>query len=131
MLVASETGSGKTFAYLLPIVQQLANRLQPLKRTDGLVGLVLVPTRELALQTFKALEHVMHGGRGALGGIVVGGESKDNEKRRLRKGTTPRRKRAGRPTCADAPPGKASITPAARTQASTCWWPRRAACSTT
>ena len=28
----------------------------------------------------------MHGARGALGGVVMGGESKDAQKRRLRKG---------------------------------------------
>jgi ATP-dependent RNA helicase DDX31/DBP7 len=57
-----------------------------LRRQDGLVALVLVPTRELAVQTHKALAHAMHGARGAVGGVVLGGESKDAEKRRLRKG---------------------------------------------
>ena len=41
----AETGTGKTAAYLLPIIQRLNERTRP-----GLRVLVLAPTRELALQ---------------------------------------------------------------------------------
>ncbi len=44
MMIQSRTGSGKTGAYLLPILE-LVNPLQP-----GCQALVLVPTRELAVQ---------------------------------------------------------------------------------
>ncbi len=52
LILLSPTGSGKTLAYLLPLV----NRLQP--ENDGVQAVVLVPSRELALQTeqvFKSL----------------------------------------------------------------------------
>lgn len=46
------TGSGKTAAYLWPMIVHIMG--QPdLKRGDGPIGLVLVPTRELALQVYS------------------------------------------------------------------------------
>lgn len=45
------TGSGKTAAYLWPMIVHIMG--QPdLKKGDGPIGLVLVPTRELALQVY-------------------------------------------------------------------------------
>lgn len=42
----AQTGTGKTAAYAIPILQQLHNK----KRTSAIKALVLTPTRELALQ---------------------------------------------------------------------------------
>lgn len=50
-LIKSQTGSGKTLAYALPIVHRLQEmRSPPLARTDGVFAVVVVPTRELAMQ---------------------------------------------------------------------------------
>ncbi len=52
VVLLSPTGSGKTLAYLLPVL----GRLQP--NVEGVQAIVLVPSRELALQTeqvFKAM----------------------------------------------------------------------------
>eukprot|EP01066_Platyproteum_vivax_P000360 Platyproteum_vivax@DN10401_c0_g1_i1.p1 len=46
LVARSETGSGKTVAYLLPILE----RIQTEKMTTGTSVLILVPTRELAKQ---------------------------------------------------------------------------------
>jgi ATP-dependent RNA helicase DDX47/RRP3 len=46
----AETGSGKTAAFALPILQEL------LEKPQALFGLVLAPTRELAVQIAKAFE---------------------------------------------------------------------------
>ncbi|KAL8728393.1 MAG: hypothetical protein Q9166_005437 [cf. Caloplaca sp. 2 TL-2023] len=46
----AETGSGKTAAYALPILQAL------MEKPQGLFGLVMAPTRELAEQISKAFE---------------------------------------------------------------------------
>ncbi|MDG4945697.1 DEAD/DEAH box helicase [Weeksellaceae bacterium KMM 9713] len=47
----AQTGTGKTFAYLLPIIQDLSYSEQPHPRV-----LILVPTRELVIQTVKEIE---------------------------------------------------------------------------
>ncbi|KAJ1911557.1 ATP-dependent RNA helicase [Mycoemilia scoparia] len=51
---AAETGSGKTLGFGLPILQSLlkdaTNTKGSIKSSDDLVGLILAPTRELALQ---------------------------------------------------------------------------------
>lgn len=50
---AAETGSGKTLAFGIPMVQSL------LKGTrDGLTGLVLTPTRELAIQVKDHIQNI-------------------------------------------------------------------------
>ena len=56
--VKSQTGSGKTLAYAIPIVQQLQAKIPRMKRTDGIKALVLVPTRELAIQTCQVFEQL-------------------------------------------------------------------------
>src|SRR5215470_15934518 len=45
LIGCAETGTGKTAAFLLPIIQKLSERNRP-----GIRVLVLAPTRELALQ---------------------------------------------------------------------------------
>ena len=50
ILASAETGTGKTAAFLLPIIQQLSES----KNKPGTKVLVLSPTRELANQTEAA-----------------------------------------------------------------------------
>ena len=45
VLATAQTGTGKTLAFLIPIMEKLLR--QP---TPGIAALVLVPTRELAMQ---------------------------------------------------------------------------------
>src|SRR3954465_2750341 len=45
LIGCAETGTGKTAAFLLPIIQRISERSRP-----GVRVLVLAPTRELALQ---------------------------------------------------------------------------------
>ncbi|MBI3367599.1 MAG: DEAD/DEAH box helicase, partial [Burkholderiales bacterium] len=56
LLVSSQTGSGKTAAFVWPALQRiLASRRDPAKRRiTGPRILVLAPTRELALQVSRA-----------------------------------------------------------------------------
>lgn len=49
VIACAETGTGKTAAFLLPIIQQLTEN-----KTIGLAVLVLAPTRELAVQIEQA-----------------------------------------------------------------------------
>lgn len=52
-LIRSQTGSGKTLAYALPIVEALQVVRPKISRADGVRAVVVVPTRELALQTYE------------------------------------------------------------------------------
>jgi len=47
----AKTGTGKTFGFGLPIIQRLGLDPEP-----GVQALVVVPTRELAVQVFEDLE---------------------------------------------------------------------------
>ncbi|MBT4522733.1 MAG: DEAD/DEAH box helicase [Halieaceae bacterium] len=49
--VSAETGSGKTLAYLIPLVQRILGTSS--NPQAGTLGLILVPTRELARQVLK------------------------------------------------------------------------------
>lgn len=84
LIVIAQTGTGKTAAYLLPMLQ----RLTVLQRQGGLRGLkalVLVPTRELALQI---VANVGTYGRHLPVRVaaVFGGVEEDGQIRALRRG---------------------------------------------
>ncbi len=53
VVAMARTGSGKTAAFLLPMFQRLQE-----KTTSGPKALIMSPTRELALQTFKFTKQV-------------------------------------------------------------------------
>ncbi|KAI8139452.1 P-loop containing nucleoside triphosphate hydrolase protein [Fennellomyces sp. T-0311] len=76
---AAETGSGKTLAFGIPMVQHIA-RLSA--RTGELTGLVLTPTRELAIQVKEHIEKV-----GTFANVkvatIVGGMSVQKQQRML------------------------------------------------
>ena len=70
LLVSSQTGSGKTAAFILPALQRL--RTAPTVVGNGPRLLVLTPTRELALQVQKAT-HGYCSGQKLLTTALVGG----------------------------------------------------------
>lgn len=53
--IRSQTGSGKTLTYAVPILNQLVSRTPKLQRSDGVQAIVVVPTRELAQQTHELI----------------------------------------------------------------------------
>ena len=48
----AKTGSGKTMAFLLPMFRHIKDQ-EPLGDTDGPIGLIMTPTRELAVQIHR------------------------------------------------------------------------------
>lgn len=56
ILARAKTGSGKTAAYLLPVMQSILNKKDSDSPPSGPSALILVPTRELADQVFKMVE---------------------------------------------------------------------------
>ncbi|XP_014499997.1 DEAD-box ATP-dependent RNA helicase 17 isoform X1 [Vigna radiata var. radiata] len=85
-LVNAATGTGKTAAYLAPIVHLLQGYENRIQRSDGTFALVLVPTRELCLQVYEILQKLLHRFHWIVPGYIMGGENRSKEKARLRKG---------------------------------------------
>ena len=56
LLAGAQTGTGKTAAFALPIVQRLSEKVPPQKRRAPR-ALVLVPTRELAAQVSEQMQN--------------------------------------------------------------------------
>ncbi|KAH8344814.1 hypothetical protein KR067_008260, partial [Drosophila pandora] len=86
VLVRSQTGSGKTLAYALPLVEILQKQQPRIQRKDGVLALVIVPTRELVMQTYELLQKLVKPYTWIVPGSLLGGESRKSEKARLRKG---------------------------------------------
>uniref|UniRef100_A0A672YUZ7 ATP-dependent RNA helicase n=1 Tax=Sphaeramia orbicularis TaxID=375764 RepID=A0A672YUZ7_9TELE len=85
-VVRSQTGSGKTLSYAVPLVQSLQSVRPKVSRSDGPLAVVIVPTRELALQTFQTFQKLLKPFTWIVPGVLMGGEKRKAEKARLRKG---------------------------------------------
>ncbi len=79
VIVRSKTGSGKTGAFLIPIIQRLT-------RDDVQSALVIAPTRELAMQVHKVAVSMVRG-TGLSATVVYGGASIENQIRNIKQGT--------------------------------------------
>lgn len=88
VLVRSETGSGKTLGYCIPMAHFLLNRQKRVAREAGSVAIILVPTRELAEQVEDVASRVFRPWHWIVVGSVRGGENRKHEKDRLRKGVS-------------------------------------------
>jgi len=86
VMIKSPTGSGKTVCYSIPIVDKLSKSNPPISRMDGPFVLVIVPTRELALQTLGVFQDLCKCCISIVPGMLIGGEKCKSEKARLRKG---------------------------------------------
>lgn len=89
-LGCAQTGSGKTIAFLAPIVSLMLNEGCPKEKINGYgsypVCLILVPTRELAEQIYKEARKVLHK-TGIVVTKVYGGVPNDSQKRELKEGS--------------------------------------------
>ena len=79
VLATAQTGTGKTLAFLIPIIERM---LRP--NTSG-TALVLVPTRELAMQVVDQY-NALRGAKLSPAALVVGGLSEGNQLTALRRG---------------------------------------------
>ena len=80
VLATAQTGTGKTLAFLIPIIEQMLTKDVP-----GVAALVLVPTRELAMQVQEQY-NALRGKRLTPAALVVGGLSEGPQLMALRKG---------------------------------------------
>lgn len=77
VLAQSETGSGKTLSFAIPIIEDT-------KKSDGLTALILVPTRELCVQV--AGEFIKYSdGKHLSVATVYGGVSISNQTKKMKK----------------------------------------------
>ncbi len=83
LLAQAATGTGKTAAFALPMLQRIAGA-DPGRRT---AGLVLVPTRELAMQVAEAIHKYARGGRLSVVPLF-GGASMQQQIRSLERGAS-------------------------------------------
>ena len=110
ILAAAETGSGKTIAFALPIIQKIHGHLEKFgdtpvtaeveiqtaddesnkitdfsifgkgKTKEGPLGLVLCPTRELAVQVHDQIKYISQYTK-VRTGVIIGGMSTDKQGR--------------------------------------------------
>ncbi len=85
IIVSAQTGTGKTAAFALPILQLLFDKQNSKKRAKKIRALIISPTRELALQIFENFE--AYGKYTNLRiAAVYGGMSIEPQKEKLEKG---------------------------------------------
>jgi ATP-dependent RNA helicase RhlE len=80
VLATAQTGTGKTLAFLVPVIEQLLKH-----KTPGIAALVLVPTRELAMQVVAQF-NALRGTQLVPAALVVGGLSEGAQLQAIRKG---------------------------------------------
>jgi len=84
LLAIAQTGTGKTAAFALPIIHKL--HTEKIKgRPDGIKCVVMVPTRELAIQIHEVIQKLAHGTRVETFSLF-GGVEQDRQIAKLQKG---------------------------------------------
>jgi len=80
VLATAQTGTGKTLAFLIPVMEQLLQH-----KVSGIMALALVPTRELAMQVVEQY-NALRGKQLPPAALVVGGLSEGQQITALRRG---------------------------------------------
>jgi len=81
IVATAQTGTGKTLAFALPIIERLAGKNAGNKPQ----ALILSPTRELAIQIEEAFSRI-GAGSGIRSAVVVGGMSESKQLQAIRRG---------------------------------------------
>jgi ATP-dependent RNA helicase RhlE len=85
ILATAQTGTGKTLAFLIPIIERLLQPGKPGSERSGIAALVLVPTRELAMQVVDQY-NALRGSKLSPAALVVGGLAEGTQLSALRRG---------------------------------------------
>ncbi|HEY1216312.1 MAG TPA: DEAD/DEAH box helicase, partial [Bryobacteraceae bacterium] len=80
VVATAQTGTGKTLAFVLPLLNTLSE-----KRTKGIRALILSPTRELALQIHETFAKLAIN-TGIRAAIAVGGLNENAQLQQIKKG---------------------------------------------
>jgi ATP-dependent RNA helicase DeaD len=85
LLVSAQTGSGKTVAFGIAIAPTLLGRKNSFEKAAAPLGLIIAPTRELAIQVQRELEWLYAAAKVTIA-TSVGGMDIRNERRALERG---------------------------------------------
>jgi ATP-dependent RNA helicase RhlE len=80
VLATAQTGTGKTLAFLIPVIERMLTN-----KTPGIAALVLVPTRELAMQVVEQY-NALRGKQLSPAALVVGGLPEAKQLKAIRDG---------------------------------------------
>lgn len=83
----SKTGSGKTISYLLPLLRQVKAQRPLSKHETGPMGLILAPTRELALQIHEEVTKFTEADTSIRSVCCTGGSEMKKQITDLKRGT--------------------------------------------
>ncbi len=86
LLVSAQTGSGKTVGFGLALAPTLLGKAERFEPAGSPLGLIIAPTRELALQVKRELTW-LYARTGAVVASCVGGMDMRDERRALARGT--------------------------------------------
>ncbi|TRM67746.1 P-loop containing nucleoside triphosphate hydrolase protein [Schizophyllum amplum] len=81
LLVQAKTGTGKTLAFLIPIVEKLQQR----KSREGICAVVMAPTRDLAMQIEEQARRLLVGSEYSVAHAVGGTDMKEERRQLTRK----------------------------------------------
>ena len=81
VLATAQTGTGKTLAFLIPVIEKMMAQ----EKHRHVSTLILVPTRELAMQVHEVYES-LRGRKEAPAALVMGGTSEQRQIRAIRTG---------------------------------------------
>jgi ATP-dependent RNA helicase RhlE len=80
VLATAQTGTGKTLSFLIPVIEQMQKA-----ETRGAQALILLPTRELAMQVEKAFRAIRTSSSQTVA-LVVGGLAEGSQLEAIRRG---------------------------------------------
>ena len=86
VLIRSPTGSGKTLAYSIALMHQLQEAVPKIQRSSGCQAIIMLPTRELARQTYDVFAKLVKKVNRIVPVLLMGGQNRKSEKNSLRKG---------------------------------------------
>lgn len=81
VLATAQTGTGKTLAFLIPVIEKMMAQ----EKHRHVSTLILVPTRELAMQVHEVYES-LRGRKEPAAALVIGGTSEQRQIQAIRKG---------------------------------------------
>ena len=85
LVATAQTGTGKTLAFVLPVIHRLEGRLEGQPSPAGIRAVILSPTRELALQIHETFAK-MAAGTAIRAAVAVGGINERRQLQSIREG---------------------------------------------